>query len=262
MEKFACYIPFFVGRKDAFDELGKTLKSLIIFSKNLQSIQVIFCQKEYENSFKKEGDLIEEMGVSFQSRFVSLRKPILLPIATYKLMQEEGMAHDRCLYTESDHIFQIKEGFLQHVIREVDMGNVVMPHRLGKNPFWRITEKKYISWNDYYVGNYISTDYHAYSDFFDSVTGNYSAYAGAYFASRAVVRKYKLSFPWSANLVWRGMCEYARKFSGGMIFGLQAPYGLLLEAPSLVFESRGQHVLKPHLVEDMSIIHLSKNGVV
>lgn len=260
MKDLISYIPFYVRRADAYEQLEQTITSLKAFSTKLVSIRVLYCQPEQENGIAKMARISDEIGSRFEPHLLRVREPILLPTAAYHFMQMDGMAEDPCFYIEADHVLFARPGFLESVFREINSGNVIMPHRLGKRPIHK--GRLYAKWQDYYVGNYAEPDIHTYSPQFNSVTGYYSAYAGAYFSQRSIIQENRLSFPWTTNILWRGLVEYIRRLSGGKLFGSQAPHGLLLEAPSLVFQANHQRVLKPCDIEHLHVIHLSQNGVV
>ena len=255
-----CYIPFYDGSPKAYGQLEETIKSLIEMSANLNlvSIHLFYCQPEIKERINWLGSLTEKASVQFEPRLFSLAKPVLLPTATYRFMQTDGRSDDFCFYTEADHIVRIEPGFIHQVFQETQKGNVVMPHRVGT--FWMDKKKEPCRWGKNFVGNYADPGIHQYTEFFEVVTRFHNAYAGAYFAQRSVIQKHQLSFPLTTNIYWRGFAEYARRFSGGRLFGSQAPYGLLLEAPSSVFDANGQRVLKPHHVKDLHVFHLSQNG--
>jgi hypothetical protein len=260
MKKLICYIPFFVGRSDAYDHLAQTLGSLKTLSAHLISVRVLCCQPEQEGRIATMAKFSDEIGSRFEPHFISVRNPVLLPTAAYRFMQTDGGANDPFFYIEGDHIVHAEEDFLDIVFREIESGSVVMPHRLGN---WHHKGRESLRWENYYVGNYdAGPNIHPYSNNFNAMTGYYNAYAGAYFARRSVIQKYPLSFPLTTNIVWRGLVECARRFSGGILFGSQAPHGLLLEAPSLVFQANQQRVLKPCNIGNLHVIHLSRSGVV
>ncbi len=258
MSKFECYITFYSGTNRALEEFEKTLKPLAKMAERFKTINVVFCQEELAGVIEKLGEYFNGTGICFNPRFRRVREGVLLPISTYHLIQEEGNPEDYIYYSESDHILQVENNFWEPVLFEVQRGNVVMPHRIGKYPIW-FKGREYLQWQDYHLGNYRKADYKKHSDLFDSVTGDYSAYCGSHFCLRSVVQKHKLSIPWSTNRAWLGMTVYANRFSRKRLFPGVAPYGLLLEAPSLVFESNGQTVLKPKRIGDLHVIHLSKS---
>lgn len=258
MNKLICYIPFFVARNEACDQLYQTVRSLECLAGSLHSIRVIYCQPEYAHVVAGLELPAKGTGALLEPRQIACRNPMDLPTAVFQLMQTEGETDDLCFYLEGDHVVQIAGNFIDLVFQEVMRSNVVMPHRLGRWPIHK--NKTYPRWGEYYVGNYAPPGIHGHSEAFQAVTGYYNAYAGAYLAARSVIRHHRISYPLMHNLIWRGAAEYLRQISGRRLFSSQAPYGLLLEAPSLIFEANGQCVLKPCNVSDLHIIHLSREG--
>ncbi len=258
LNNLICYIPYYDGSPKAYPQLGQTINSLSAMAPylNLKCIYLFYCQPECADKVSKLGGLLKETDIRFEPKLLSVSKPVLLPAATYRFMQTDGRADDFCFYTEADHIVHIEPGFIRLIFEETEKENVVMPHRLGE--LWMNNKKKPCRWGEYYVGNYDSENIHSYSNVFDAMTGHCNAYAGAYFVRRSVTQKHELSFPLTTNLFWRGVVEYARRHSGRRLFASQAPYGLLLEAPSLIFEANGRRVLKPRHIRDLHVFHLSQ----
>ena len=274
MKKVFVYMPCYIGNNNHFKkELTATIKSLGEYPNIFKKIKLFICQKDKRKIIQELVDKLS-LRIDYEIIYIQERNPRFLPICVFQYIQQDQEIEkdDIVFYDEADHILHIDEKFWKDICYELKLWNIIMPHR-----FWKIkaiSNREYPTYWKYLVGNIFPEWISKYNEIFNRMdcwtkdNKTHNAYAGCFFSQKKTLiwiplkKYYWLSFFLVQLLSFFHRYSFFRNIIQILNFYIGYPFGLVLEAPSLILSFIWKKVLKPVNFDVLYVIHLSQNSYV